>query len=354
MILFEDNSDKDEDRKDEVSATTSAEQEKIAKTWLDIGNGKEALVKPASKSSVVSKPAASQGKVILNKKHARAEPGEFIYYANSWIKVEKIKKKSCHIKYGGKDIKIPLSECIKEIPINILVCSTNRSYIYSMLVNGRKTFAQLGNKLSKHNDMRLSRIEWYYNGKKIHNETRVEGINIKPNEKILCMLQEYEIKTFKRFKKVDEAQSWSMTKDKADALNITPTQPISLFGFGMYHCRDGPSSYLLSYQISLYDSVVKGDSILVTRVGNELILPIYFTANKEPIFVDAGVTLSIVLQYFDYDDSSKLYRGNDGEDYDSVEGNEPGLFKIDSHPESGNGTDIKIGQIPELYYAKTG
>eukprot|EP00826_Nyctotherus_ovalis_P004091 TRINITY_DN10848_c0_g2_i3.p1 TRINITY_DN10848_c0_g2~~TRINITY_DN10848_c0_g2_i3.p1 ORF type:complete len:123 (+),score=29.12 TRINITY_DN10848_c0_g2_i3:106-474(+) len=121
----------------------------------------------------------------------------------------------------------------------------------------------------------------------------------------------------------------------------------------MYHCQEGPLSYLLSYQISLYDNIVKTDSILVTSVGSEQVMAIYFTANKEPIFVEAGVKLSILVQYLDFDEGSKLYKGIGGDDYDNIDGNEPGLFRVEPHLESGNGTNASTGQIAEIYYAKT-
>ncbi len=357
MIHFYDEEESKEEPEKEASPLTAPAPQASAtrpKIWFDIGNGKEALVKPISKPGSGKTGSSYAGKILINKKYSDVRAGEFIYYANKWVKVEEVKPPICVLKIGGKPVEIPISECVKEIPINILVCSTNRTYVYSMLTNGRKTLVQLGTKLAKHNGMNLCRTDWYYNGRKMHNETRVEGVNIKPTEKILCMLQEYEMKTFKRFKNIEESQGWYMSKDKSDAINVTPSQPVSLFGFGMYHCKEGALSYLLSYQVSLYDSVVKSDSILVTRVGSEQIFPIFFSSSKEPIFVDAGVKVSIVLQYFDYDDSSQLYKGGGGSDYDSIEGNEVGLFKIESHPESANGTTVGIGQIPELYYAKAG
>jgi len=328
-----------------------------SQVWLDLGNGKEELVKPNPKSPKnpkSAKPNPSKGKLVKNIKHTLYSPGDFIYYNEKWIKIESVKENTCFIKINGNLTEIKLSECIKEILINVMVCSSNRTYLYGMLVNGRKTFKQLGTKLAKHNNLLLSKADWYFNGKKIHNETRVEGISIKPSEKILCMIQEYEMRTFRRFKKIEDTENWHMSKEKADAITIIPTQPISLFGFGMFHCIEGPLAYLMSYQIFLYDSLVKSDSVMVTRVGTEQILQIFFSQSKEPIFVEAGMKFSIVIQYFDYEDASKLYKGTGGSDYDSIEGNEPGLFKILKHDLSGNGTDVNSGQIPELYYSKVG
>jgi len=351
MILFIDEDNKEDSN--EKLIQTKEDTISDDKIWLDIGNGKEALVKTSNDNSNNSSINPNIGKIIINTKHGNVKVGEFIYYAEKWIRVDDIKEGSCNFKLNGKIQELALTECIKEIPIDVLVCRTSKVYLYKMLVNGRKTLAQLGEKLAKHNEMHMCKIDWYFCGRKVHNETRIEGVNIKPNQKILCMLQEYEMKTFRRFKQVDESQGWYMSKDKGDGINITPSQSISVFGFGMYHCQEGPPSYLLSYQISLYDNIVKTDSILVTNIGSEQVLPIYFTENKEPIFVDAGVKVSIVVQYLDFDEGSKLYKGTGGDDYDNVEGNEPGLFKVEAHPDSGNGTNVSTGQIGEIYYAKT-
>ncbi len=347
MIFFEDGGKEPESK-------PAPEPSGESKCWLDIGNGKEALVtQPARPSKAEDKPSASAGKFIANKKHAETKEGESIYYLGRWLRVDKVHDGLCTIRSDGKNVDVPFVQCVKEIPIKVLVCNANRTYVYSMLVNGRKTLQQLGAKLAKHNDMHWCGVDWYYNGKKLNSETRIEGVNIKPNEKILCMMMEYEMKTFRRFKRMEETKGWYMNKEKVDAISFVPSQPISLFGFGMYHTREGAPTYLLSYQLAMYDSVVKTDSILVTKAGSEqTIMPIFFSQAKEPILVDAGVRVSIVLMYFDYDDSSRLLNGEDGGDYDSIEGNEPGLFKVEAHAESSNGTNVSVGQVPELYYAK--
>eukprot|EP00826_Nyctotherus_ovalis_P004090 TRINITY_DN10848_c0_g2_i1.p1 TRINITY_DN10848_c0_g2~~TRINITY_DN10848_c0_g2_i1.p1 ORF type:complete len:356 (+),score=87.95 TRINITY_DN10848_c0_g2_i1:63-1130(+) len=354
MILFIEEENKKEDSDENIGPVQTSDAPSIDKIWLDIGNGKEALVKISS--STPAKNALSNpntGAIIANTKYANIKVGEFIYYADKWIRVDDIKDDKCIFKLNGKLQEIPFAECVKEIAIDLLVCRTSKAYLYRMLVNGRKTLIQLGEKLAKHNEMHMCRADWYFCGRKIHNETRIEGVNIKPMQKMLCLLQKYEMRTFKRFKEVDESQGWYMSKDKGDGICIIPSQSISVFGFGMYHCQEGPLSYLLSYQISLYDNIVKTDSILVTSVGSEQVMAIYFTANKEPIFVEAGVKLSILVQYLDFDEGSKLYKGIGGDDYDNIDGNEPGLFRVEPHLESGNGTNASTGQIAEIYYAKT-
>ena len=79
---------------------------------------------------------------------------------------------------------------------------------------------------------------------------------------------------------------------------------------------------------------------------------IFFNDSKEPLPVKAGENIGICVRYPEFDESSKLIVGDHGEEYEKIEDNEKELFKVSSHSDSGNGTDVNAGQIPELYYVK--
>ena len=44
------------------------------------------------------------------------------------------------------------------------------------------------------------------------------------------------------------------------------------------------------------------------------------------------------------------YSGNNGNDYEQMENENKGLFKLDSNPQSNNGTSVYSGHFPELFY----
>ena len=146
-----------------------------------------------------------------------------------------------------------------------------------------------------------------------------------------------------------------MSHTSPDAIGFVPSITINLFGFGMYYTREGPTTYIMKYEILLGDDVKKSDTVTVTKTDDSAqIGKIWLTSDHDPIVVPGGVKISIVVRYIEYEDNSRLMVGTAGEDYDGLEGNDPGLFKVEESSISANGTDIHAGQIPEIYYTIEG
>ena len=48
--------------------------------------------------------------------------------------------------------------------------------------------------------------------------------------------------------------------------------------------------------------------------------------------------------------SVTTYSGNSGDQYETFENENKGLFKLDANPQSNNGTSVYSGHFPELFY----
>lgn len=61
------------------------------------------------------------------------------------------------------------------------------------------------------------------------------------------------------------------------------------------------------------------------------------------------VTVWIAKNIADRSDVN-TYSGNNGSEYENFPNPHMGLFKLDTNPQSQNGTSVYSGHIPELYY----
>lgn len=321
-----------------------------SKIWIDIGNGKEILSKKINENKEEDK--ASAEIVDLKKKSESIVAGDLVYFKGKWVKLEEVKEGKGIIKEGELSIGLDLKECEKEIPINILFCSLTSQSVYLYNLKGRKSLEKVCLKYCKRHSVKAKKGDWYYKGKLQELTATIESIQVKPNDKLICTILGYDIKTFKRFTKLDEGRGWYMSHSSADAVTFIPTKRMDIFGFGMYYTQQGPPTYTLNYQILINDEEKLKGTFECTKPGSDsLVKPIYFDANFTSLQVQPEDKIGIVVKYETYDDSSRLLVGTDGNNYDTIEGNVPGLFKMEDNGHSGNGTDVGAGQIPELYYA---
>ena len=325
-----------------------------SKIWISFGDGKEILEKKGLETIIETTKGSEQ--IILNKKYKeKLEVDDLIYYSDRWLPIIRINEGLVFVKIDDKEINIPINDCIREIPMQILLCSIDSIFLHIMSVKGNYTLEYLSKKLYKKFNIKTSKGSWYYLGKLCNNSDTIESIHMKPNEKLSCIALKHDIKTFKRFKQLDESRGWYMSHTSPDAIGFVPSITINLFGFGMYYTREGPTTYIMKYEILLGDDVKKSDTVTVTKTDDSAqIGKIWLTSDHDPIVVPGGVKISIVVRYIEYEDNSRLMVGTAGEDYDGLEGNDPGLFKVEESSISANGTDIHAGQIPEIYYTIEG
>lgn len=320
------------------------------KSWFDIGNGKEILVKNAATAKEEDKSATDV--VVTKKKVGKIESGDLAYVKGKWSKLEEVKEGKGVIKTGEQTVEVNLSDCEKEIPLRILFCSATSQSIYLIELNGRKPLAKVSTKFCQRHSVKTKKADWYFNGKLQDTGATIESIQVKPNDKLVCMMLGYDMKTFKRFKRLDDSRGWYMSHSSGDSITFIPSKKIQVFGFGMYYTREGPPTYTLNYELFINDDSKLKSTVVSTKPGQDsIVMPIYFDPNCTPYQIDQGSKIMIIVKYDQYDEGSKLIVGTDGNGYDTVEGNETGLFKIEENGHSGNGTDTNAGQLPELYYA---
>ena len=56
-----------------------------------------------------------------------------------------------------------------------------------------------------------------------------------------------------------------MSRSNPDAICFVPTKEIRLFGFGMYHTREGPGTYTMRYEMILNSNPTKEGTVTITK-----------------------------------------------------------------------------------------
>lgn len=197
--------------------------------------------------------------------------------------------------------------------------------------------------------LKSNKSDIYLNGKLVPPTETIESAKIKPNDKLACIMFGYDIKTFKRFRKVhDRDESWSMNNGGEDGITFVPSKELLVMGFGSYCTRQG-QPFTIGYDIYINEVPKKRGTAVCNKTGDEEVKQILFDC---PILVSADTKISIVVSYISYDASSFIFIGVEGDNYAIIESNEPGLFKVEecSLPRNTRG-GLYAGEIPELYYA---
>ena len=322
------------------------------KAWTKIGNGNEILAKKQKESSVSAED--SESSIDSSKKTiAKFAEGDLVYHSARWTPVTSIKDSSTLvIKIEDKAVEVPTADCTKVIPIQALFCTSSELKLSIIHVNGKQILSDIAKKLLKMHGVKGNKCDWNFAGKKRDPKDTIEMTGIKPNDKIACMAFGYEMKTFKRFQRLDTSRGWYMAGDSPDAITFVPSKSILLFGFGMYNTREGPPTYTIEYEVLLGDDKVKTEKKDITKPDETTeITKMFLNTADDPIPVPADTKITVSVKYPTYDQQSRLLVGTGGGDYETIAENEAGLFKVEDSSLSQNGTDKSSGQIPEIYYA---
>ena len=316
------------------------------KIWKYIGEGREILMKTTEKK-IESK---TTGIVNTKWKTDSFSSNNKIFYEDKWHKIVSMKEKTITLNISGTDTEIDIESCRKRIPVEILICFNSLQTVCKMELGPCDDLLEIGKKLGKKYGLKSVIANWYADGKEIIDSNQDQLCNLKLNSKLICTISTGIMKVFKRFKNVSSG-SWYMSRSSSDSIKFQPLKRVGIYGFGMYCVKEGPGTYTLKYELSLDSDMVKSDSVKIIKEDSENnIVRIFFEYNKTPIFVGKGQMISICIKYAEYDESSRIYSGNDGDENPKVEGNEEDVFLVKSHSDSGNGTGVNSGQIPELYY----
>jgi len=333
---------------EECSKNSDVKKSMENKQWVSIGEGKEVLVQ----QNPIKDNTPSEVILINKEQQANFKPGDLIWYSTQWIPIVSITNNTVTIKTTEKTIELPLTECKTKIQIQILVCTQALLYSHILSVSADEILSKLGKKISKKFSSKTIKVDWYYNGKICTVNDSIESIGIKNNDKIICTLFGYDIKTFKRFREIEPGRGWYMSHSSADAITFIPSKNIALFGFGMYYTFSGPDTYTIRYEIILDEETKLENTVVISKRGDtEQISKVFLNEYQEPMFVSGGTKITVSVVYPTFENESRLQVGHYGNEYDSLEGNEPGLFTIEDSSRSHNGTGSSSGQIPELYYS---
>eukprot|EP00826_Nyctotherus_ovalis_P066281 TRINITY_DN9783_c0_g2_i1.p1 TRINITY_DN9783_c0_g2~~TRINITY_DN9783_c0_g2_i1.p1 ORF type:complete len:350 (-),score=69.90 TRINITY_DN9783_c0_g2_i1:45-1094(-) len=318
------------------------------KTWISIGGGREVLVQQST-----AKDKDVTDEIVVNKAVQSAlKPGDLVWHADQWTPIAAVTNNVVNIKMGEKSVEVALEECRTRIRLQVLVCTPALLYLHIVSVGAEELLSKLGKRLSKKFSVKTIKPDWYYNGKLCAITDTVESIGIKNNDKIVCTLLGYDIKTFKRFKEIEAGRGWYMSHSSPDAIAFIPSKGIVLFGFGMYYTLSGPETYTIKYELILNEEVKLENTATISKGDNpEQIWQVFFNEHREPVFIPGGMKVVVSVLYTEFNNDSRLQVGHQGNEYDSVQGNEPGLFTVEDTGRSHNGTGLSSGQIPELYYS---
>ncbi len=323
------------------------------KLWAPLGNSKEVLVCPKGRSEDTKD--TSQKEPVQTKHHDqdKIEAGDLVYHKDRWLQVEEMSKdgKTASLKDGDKKVEAQLADCMKTVQLQILACSSAMQTVFFVEAGGRTTLSKLARKLCRKCNVPSKRADWYFDGKILDPETKVESLILKAEAKLACMMMGYSIKTYKRFPRLDD-RGWYMSRSSKDSVTFVPSRAMLIFGFGMYFTREGPPTYTIGYELFVAEQSKKQASVVITKPNSDsTVYQVYFEPDQTPISVNAGDKVSVCVHYEQFDDASRLLVGTDGRNHSTVEGNEAGLLEVESHRDSGNGTDVNAGQLPELYYS---
>eukprot|EP00826_Nyctotherus_ovalis_P037086 TRINITY_DN3358_c0_g1_i1.p1 TRINITY_DN3358_c0_g1~~TRINITY_DN3358_c0_g1_i1.p1 ORF type:complete len:339 (+),score=73.13 TRINITY_DN3358_c0_g1_i1:103-1119(+) len=318
----------------------------FSKTWLSLGSGKEILANQSS----AAKPSANI--IVTSKRYGTLQPGNLIYYDNHWVPVDQVKDNKAVVKVNEKIVELEIDDCVREIRIKILFCTSNCFYLHALPVRGNDTLEYISNKLIKKFNAKALKHDWFYSNKSCSKSATIEQLHANIDDKLLCLALGYDMRTFKRFRQLDDSRGWYLSRSSGDAVSFTAARAIYLFGFGMYYTKEGPKSYTMRYELLVNEEMVKSDVVVMDNSDDGTqIVQVFFDKEYKPISVDAGAKMTIVVKYLEFDEATRLLVGTSGENYNAVEDNEHGLFTVEESGLSGNGTDVHAGQIPELYYS---
>lgn len=159
-----------------------------------------------------------------------------------------------------------------------------------------------------------------------------------------------EPKKWRRFEKPYEHSTWSNSGRYSDALTFIPQQPILMAGFGTWASPDN-DSYEMKYEIEVNENkVLEVPCQICSGWEDKYFCRVMF---EEPLEVPSMGKIVIrvwIAKSLSSSDYVNTHYGDDGNDYDKLENEDMGLFKLESATGSDNGTSVYSGHFPEIFY----
>jgi len=196
----------------------------------------------------------------------------------------------------------------------------------------------------------LSSYKLFFNGKEVDKEDCIANIeNIFEGSTIYASEGVGKPFKFSRFPEFHSTYRWSNSGRYSDGLAFIPSQNIRLCGFSTCAAKD-ESQYEMKYQVTVDGTEVEKETIVASGWEDEY----YYRHRLNGIYpVMAGQKFEIIVwiaKSLASNTDVTTYRGARGEEYDKVENEHMGLFKLEYASSSDNGTSINCGHFPEIFY----
>ena len=180
----------------------------------------------------------------------------------------------------------------------------------------------------------------------------LRSIGVEQDDTIMCVAGLGKPSVWKRFVIGENlSRGWSNCGRYGDGLCFIPTQPIKFAGFSIFASTED-TQFDIKYEVKLESEVVakyEGKS----SPWEDTYFSRYML--EELIDVPAGGKLFIIVfiaKSMSDNSYTNTFSGSDGsgEEYKTLENEHVGLFELDSHPDSSNGTSKYSGHFPEIFY----
>lgn len=144
---------------------------------------------------------------------------------------------------------------------------------------------------------------------------------------------------FSRFPEIHDRYQWSNSGRYTDGLAFTPNRNIRISGFSTYAGKT-ESQYEMKYKVNIGGVDVEEDTVLASGWEEEY----YYRHTLNGVYpVTAGQKIEFtvwIAKDLASNQDVTTYRGNRGEEYEKVENEHMGLFKIEHGSSSDNGTSV--------------
>ncbi|CAI2366575.1 unnamed protein product [Moneuplotes crassus] len=155
---------------------------------------------------------------------------------------------------------------------------------------------------------------------------------------------------FSRFPPINEMRSnWSNSGRSCDAVIFVPNQNIRVCGFSTYAATTD-SQYEMKYSVTIDGTIVEEGQVTASGWEDKY----FYRFKLEGVYpvkagqkIDIGVWIAKNISSSEY---VSTYAGGQGMDYEKVENEHMGLFKIEPSTQSRNGTSVYGGHLPEIFY----
>jgi hypothetical protein len=198
--------------------------------------------------------------------------------------------------------------------------------------------------------MGIMAFKLFYKGKELDKTLSVAQLDdIKEGDYLIASEGLGKPFKFNRFTSVYTSYGWSNSGNYPDGIAFIPTQNIKVCGFSTFAAREKPS-YEMKYKVKIDGNDVEEDTVVATGWEDEY----YFRYRLKAIYdVPSGSKIEFscwIAENLASHTYVESYYGEGGYEYEQVENEHKGMFKIEAGGDSSNGTSVYSGHFGEIMY----